>query len=85
MLGELCGSHICFRVRASTCGKQDPKDQDCREPTGKLEHQVRKSNMVTRLIQIVNKPDEVILLKVLYPLFIFLAVKCVVEPIGEFW
>ena len=83
MLGALCGSHICFRVRASTCGKRDPKDQDCREPTGKLEHQVRKSNMVTRLVQIVNKPDEVIL-KVLHPLFILLAVKCVIEPIGEF-
>ena len=84
MLGALCGSHICFRVRASTCGKRDPKDQDCREPTGKLEHQVRKSNMVTRLIQIVDKPDQVVLPKVFHALCILLPVKCLVKPIGEF-
>ena len=84
MLGGLCGPHICFRVRVNTCGKQDPKDRDCREPTGELEHQVRKGNMVTRLIQVVNEPDEVILPQVLHALYIFLPVKCVIEPIGKF-
>ena len=84
MLGELCGPHICFRVRVNTCGKQDPKDRDCREPAGELEHPARKGNMVTRLIQIVDKPDQVVLLKVFHALCILLPVKCLVKPIGEF-
>ena len=83
MLGALYGSHICFRVRVSTFAKRDLKDRDCREPTDQLEQPVRKDGVVTCLIQIVNEPDEVILLKVLYPLFILLAVKCVVEAIGK--
>ena len=39
--------------------------------------------MVTCLVQIVNEPDEVILLEVLHTSFILLPVKCVVETIGE--
>ena len=39
--------------------------------------------MVTYLIQIVNEPDEVILVKVLHPLLILPPVKCFVEAIGE--
>ena len=84
MLGALYGSHICFQVRVSTFVKRDPKDRDCREPTDQVECPVRKDGVVTRLVQIVNEPDEVILPKVLYPLFIPLPVKCVVETIGEF-
>ena len=85
MLGVSCELCICFRVRVSTFAKRDLKDRDCREPTGQVERSVRKGGVVTCLIQIVNEPDEVVLLKVLHPLFILLAVKCVVEPIGEFW
>ena len=84
MLGALCASHIYFRARVSTCGKQAPKDRDCREPTGELEHPARKGNMVTRLIQIVDKPDQVVLPKVFHALCILLPVKCLVKPIGEF-
>ena len=84
MLGALCVSHIYFRARVGTCGKQDPKDRDCREPTGELEHQVRKGDMVTHLIQIIDKPDQVVLPKVFHALCILLPVKCLVEPIGEF-
>ena len=84
MLEVWCESRICFRVRANTFGKRVPKDQDCREPTGQLERPVGKGDMMTCLVQIVNKPDEVILLKVLHPLFVLQSVKCVVEPIGEF-
>ena len=83
MSGALYGSHICFQVRVNTFAKRDLKDQDCREPTGQVERPVRKDGVVTYLIQIVNEPDEVVLPKVLDPLFILLAVKCVVEPIGE--
>ena len=83
MLGALYGSHICFQVRVSTCEKRDPKDRDCREPTGKLERRVRKGDVVTCLVQIVNKPGQVIFLKVLHPSLILLSVKCVIEPIGE--
>ena len=83
MLGALYGSHICSRARVSTCGKQDPKDRDCREPTGKVMHPVRKDDVATCLVQIVNEPDEVTLLKVLHTSFVLLAVKSVVESIGE--
>ena len=83
MLGALYGSHICFRARVSTCGKWDPKDRGCREPASQLKRRVRKGDMVTCLIQIVDKPDEVILSEVLHAPFIFLPVKRLVEPIGE--
>ena len=39
--------------------------------------------MMTCLVQIVDKPGQVIFLKVLHPLFIFLPVKRVIEPIGN--
>ena len=58
-------------------------DRDCRAPSGQLEHPVRKRVMVTCRVQIVNEPDEVILLEVLHTMFILLAVKCIVEPIGK--
>ena len=74
---------ISFRVHANTFGKRDPKDRDCREPTGQLEHAVRNGEMVTCLVQIVNEPVDVTLLEVLHTSFILLAVKCVVETIGE--
>ena len=83
MLEVLCESHICFRVRANTFGKRDPKDRDCREPTGQVECPVRKGDMVTCLVQIVNEPDEVIPLEILHTTFIILPVKRVVETIGE--
>ena len=84
MLEALYESRICFRVRASTSEKRDPKDRDCREPTSQLECPVRKGDMVTHLIQIVDKPAQVILLKVLHASCILPAVKCLVESIGEF-
>ena len=84
MLGVSYESRICFRVHVSTFAKLDLKDRDCREPAGQVERSVRKDGVVTCLIQIVNEPDEVILLKVLYPLFILLVVKCIVESIWEF-
>ena len=84
MLGVLYEWCIWFRVRVSTFAKRDLKDRDCQEPTGPLERPVRKDAVIMYLIQIVNEPDEVILLKVLHPLFVLQSVKCVVEPIGEF-
>ena len=39
--------------------------------------------MTTCLIQVVNKPDEVVLLKVFDVSRILRAVKSVIEPIGE--
>ena len=83
MLEVSCKSRICSRVRANTFGKQVPKDRDCREPTCQLERPARNSDVVTYLIQIVNKPDQVILLKVLHASCILLPVKYVIEPIGE--
>ena len=83
MLGVLYVSRICFRVRVSTCGKQDPRDRDCREPTSQLKRRVRKSNILTYLIQIVDKPDLVIFLKVLHTSYILSSVKCLVEVFGE--
>ena len=83
MLGVLCEWRICFRVRANTFGKQVPKDRDFREPTGQLEHPVRKGDIVTCLVQIVNKPDDVILPEFFYASLILLPIKYVVEPIGE--
>ena len=83
MLGVSYEWCIWFRVHVSTFAKLDLKDRDRREPAGQVEPSVRKDGVVTCLIQIVNEPDEVILLKVLYPLFILLAVKCVVEAIGK--
>ena len=83
MLGVLYKPSICFRVHVNTSGKRDPKDRDSLEPTSQLEHPVRKGDMVTCLIQIVNKPDQVILPKVFHALRILPAVKCIVEPIGE--
>ena len=84
MLGVSYEWCIWFRVHVSTFAKRDLKDRECREPTGRLERPVRKDGVVTCLIQVVHEPDKVILLKVLHPLFILLAVECVVEPIGEF-
>ena len=83
MLEVWCESRIYFRVRANTFGKRVPKDRDCREPTGQLERPVRKGDMVTCLVQIVNEPDKVILLEVLHTSFILLAVKCVIETISK--
>ena len=84
MLGVSYKSCIRFRVRVGTSAKRDLKDRECREPTGQLERSVRRDEVVTCLIQIVNEPDEVILLEVLHPLFILLAMKCIVESNGEF-
>ena len=81
--GVSCESHICFRVLVSTSGKRDPKDRDCREPTSQLERPVRKGDVVTCLVQIVDKPDQVILLKVFHTSYILLSMKCLVEPIGK--
>ena len=39
--------------------------------------------MATYPVQIVNKPNQVILLEVLHALFILLAVKRLVEPIAK--
>ena len=83
MLGASCELRICFPVRVNTFGKLAPKDQDCREPTSQLERPVRKDGMATRLIQIVNKPYDVILLKILHPSFILPPVKHLVELIAE--
>ena len=83
MLGVSYEWCIWFRVRVSTFAKRDLKDRECREPAGQLEHPVRKDKVVTCLIQIVHEPDEVILLKVLHPLFVLQSVKRVVEPICE--
>ena len=83
MLEVWCESRIYFRVRANTFGKRVPKDRDYQEPTEQLERRVRKGDMVTCLVQIVDKPGQVIFLKILHPLFIFLPVKCVIEPIGK--
>ena len=83
MLGASHKPSICFQVHVNTFGKRDPKDRDCREPTSQHEYPVRNCDMVTRLIQIVNKPDQVALPKVFHALCILLAVKCVIEPIGE--
>ena len=83
MMGVSCGSRICFRVRASTFWKRVPKDRECREPTSQLERAMRKCDIRTYLIQIVNKRDEVILLKVLNPSFILPPVKYLVELIAE--
>ena len=83
MLGVLYEWCIWFRVHVSTFAKRDLKDRGFREPTGPLERPERKDGVVTCLIQIVHEPDEVILLKVLHPLFVLLAVKCIVEPICE--
>ena len=83
MLGVLRELRICFRVHVSTFEKWDTKDRDCREPTGQLERSVRKGDMMTCLVQIVNEPDKVILLEVLHTLFILLAVKCVIETISK--
>ena len=44
---------------------------------------MRKSGVATCLIQIVNKPDKVTLLKVLHASCILLPVKCLVELITE--
>ena len=83
MSGVLYGSHIWFRVRVSICGKRVPKDRDCREPSGQDERPVRKGDVMTCLIQIVDKPAQIMLLKVFHALCIVLAVKCLVESIGE--
>jgi hypothetical protein len=83
MLGVSYELRICFRVHVSTFAKRDLKVRDCPEPASQLEHRVRKGDVVTYLIQIVNEPDEVIFPKVLHPSFIPLPVKSVVEPIGE--
>ena len=83
MLGVSYDPRIWFRARANTFGKRDPKDRDCREPTGQVERPVKKGGMVTCLVQIVNEPDDITLLEVLHTSFILLAVKCVVEMIGE--
>ena len=48
-----------------------------------LERPVKKGDVVTYLVQIINEPDEVILLEVLYTSFIILPVKYVVETIGK--
>ena len=83
-LEALYEPRIWFRVHVSTCGKQVPKDRDCQEPTGELERQVRKGDIATHLVQIVDKPAQVILLKVFHASYVFLLVKCVVEAIGKF-
>ena len=44
---------------------------------------MRKGEMVTYLVQVVNEPGDVTLLEVLDTSFIVLAVKCVVKTIGE--
>ena len=75
--------HICFRVPVDTFEKQAPKDRDYQEPTSQFEHPVGRSDIVTCLVQIVNKPDQVVLLKVLHTSFILPPVKCLVEPIAE--
>ena len=49
MLGASYESCICFRVRVSTFAKRDLKDRECREPTGQLEHPVRKDGVVRAL------------------------------------
>ena len=78
-----CGLRICCRVHVSTCEKRVPKDRDCQEPTRQLKRPVRKGEVVTCLIQIVNEPGQVIFLEVLHPSLILLPVKCLVKPIGE--
>ena len=83
MLEVWCESRIGLRVRANTFGKRVPKGRDCREPTGQLERPVRKGEIVTCLVQIVNEPDDVTLLKILHTSFIVLPMKCVVKTIGE--
>ena len=83
MLEVYCELHICFRARANTFGKRNPTGRGCREPTGQLERPVRKGEVVTYLIQIVNEPGGVVFLKVLHPLPVLLPVKCAVELIGE--
>ena len=44
---------------------------------------MRKGEIVTCLVQIVNEPDDVILPEVLDTSFIVLAVKCVVKTSGK--
>ena len=83
MLGALCEPRIWFRVRVSICGKRVPKDRECREPSCQGERPVREGDVMTCLIQIVNKPAQIMLLKVFHALYIVLAVKCIVESIGE--
>ena len=48
-----------------------------------LERPVRKSDVVTYLVQIFNKPDNVFLLEVLQTLFVLLAMECVIETIRK--
>ena len=83
MLGVLYESHICFRVHVDTFGKRVPKDRDYQEPTSQFERPVGRGDIATYLVQIVNKPDQIVLLKVLHTSFILSPVKCLVEPIAE--
>ena len=48
-----------------------------------LKRKARKGGMVTHLVQIVNKPHQIIVLKVPHALLILLPVKCTAELIVE--